>query len=252
MHSFERRKLETSVDLKDAPSEPEKKFAKAKAPSPAREARALPRLSFRTKAGRHEIFGAARHDQFLCRGTQRGKGERFSIECENGFGIIDRNLWSHGRRRAIGECSAQVRYQLGTLKYHEAVVERVALVGFGKTGGDDARNPLELQRRSRLLATGPATKVEAAYHDVAAAIEGVEVRIVIFKCHRRHLLGRHVVAVSMFAAVNAVGVQIVLVDEENATTHAWREAGHDLDRSRRLRFSFGTSNSGACRSFSKI
>ena len=75
MHSFERRKLETSVDLKDAPSEPEKKFAKAKAPSPAREARALPRLSFRTKAGRHEIFGAAGDDQLLGGGTKRREGE---------------------------------------------------------------------------------------------------------------------------------------------------------------------------------
>src|SRR5437870_8237831 len=123
-----------------------------------------------------------------------------------------------------------MRYQLGALEHYETVVERVAFVGFGKTAGDHAGNAFELQGRSRLLATGPATKVESADNDVAFLIERVEVRIVIFKCHRRHLLGRHIVAVSVFAAVNTVSVQIVFVDKENATPHARWKAGHDLHR----------------------
>ena len=49
----------------------------------------------------------------------------------------------------------------------------------------------------------------------------------------------------MFAAVNAVGVQIVFVDEENATAHAWRKTGDDLHRRRRLRFALGASNRSA-------
>src|SRR6266403_1574587 len=123
-----------------------------------------------------------------------------------------------------------MRYQLGTFKHHEAVVERVALVGFGKAGGNHARNAFELQRRGCLLAAGSAAKVQSADDDVTAAVEGVEVRIVIFKCYRRHFFPRHIVAVSVFAAVNAVRVQIVFINEENATAHTWRKPGNDLYR----------------------
>ena len=70
--------------------------------------------------------------------------------------------------------------------------------------------PLNFSARGSLFAARAASKIESADHDVARLIERVEVRIVIFKCHRRHLLRRHVVAVSVFAAVNAVRVQIVL------------------------------------------
>ena len=136
--------------------------------------------------------------------------------------------------RAIGQRGAQVRHQLGAFEHDEAVVERVALVSFGKAGGDDARNSFELQRRGGLFAARAGAEIESADHDVALLIKRVEVRIVIFKCYRRHLLRRHVVAVSVFARVNAVGVQIVFVDKENAAAHAWRKAFHDLHRSRRF------------------
>ena len=110
-----------------------------------------------------------------------------------------------------------MRDQLWTLEHDEAVIECVALVRFGKTAGDDARNAFELQRGRGLLAAGAAAKIESAHHDVALLIKRVEVRIVIFKRDRRHFLRRHIVAVSVFAAVNAVGVQIVLINEKNAT-----------------------------------
>ena len=41
----------------------------------ARENPKLDSLRLRAKPGGHQIFGAARHDQFLGRGTQRRKGE---------------------------------------------------------------------------------------------------------------------------------------------------------------------------------
>src|SRR6266481_5744104 len=129
-----------------------------------------------------------------------------------------------------------MRDQFRAFKYYEAVVERVALVGFGKAGRNDARNSFELQRRGRLLATRAAAEVQSADDDVAFLIERVEVRIVIFKCYRRHFFWRHIVAVSVFAAVNAVRVQIVLINEENATVHTWWKTGNDLYRARRSRF----------------
>ncbi len=52
-----------------------------------------------------------------------------------------------------------MRHQFGALKYHETVVERVALVGLGKAGGDHAGNAFELKCCGRLLATGAASKV---------------------------------------------------------------------------------------------
>src|SRR5918996_5804844 len=209
-------------------------------------------LRVRAKAASYQIFGAAGDDQFLSRGTQGREGEGFSIEHESGFGVIDCELRSDSCRRAILEHGAQVCHQLRTLKYNETVVERVAFVGFGKTGRDDAGNTFELQRRGRLLATGTASKIQAAHDDVAFLIERVEVRIVIFKCHRGHLLRRHVVAISVFAPVNAVGVQIVFVDEKNAAAHARREAGPDLDRPRRLRGALSAPNGSACRPLGEI
>src|SRR5439155_17384857 len=129
--------------------------------------------------------------------------------------------------------------------YDEAVIKRVALVGFRKAGGDDARNTLELQRRRGLFAARAASKIESAHDDVALLIKRVEVGIVIFKCHCRHLLWRHVVAVSVFAPVNAGRVQIVFINEENTATHTWRKTGHDLHRGGRLWLALGGSNSGA-------
>src|SRR5438034_1921518 len=164
---------------------------------------------------------------------------------EHRFGVIDRDLRRYRRGRAILQRGAQVRHQLRALKYDKAVVKCVALVGFGKTGSDDARNAFELQRRRGLFAARAASKIESAHHDVALLIERVEVRIVIFKCYRRHLLWGHIVAVSVFAAVNAVGVQIVFINEENASTHTWRKTYHDLNRSRRFWFPLGASNSSA-------
>ena len=90
--------------------------------------------------------------------------------------------------------------------------------------------PLNFKRRRSLFATRAAAKIQSADHDVALLVERVEVRIVIFKCHCRHFLRRHVVAVSVFAAVNAVRVQIVLINEENATVHTWRKTGDDFYR----------------------
>src|SRR5207244_2830474 len=99
-----------------------------------------------------------------------------------------------------------MRYQFGTLEHDEAVVECIALVGFRKAGGNYAGNAFELQRGGCLLATGTASKVQSAHNDVAFLIQRVEVWIVIFECDRSHLLRRHVVAVSVFASVNAIGV----------------------------------------------
>src|SRR5438477_141663 len=67
-------------------------------------------------------------------------------------------------------------------------------------------------------------------HDITTAVEGVEVRIVIFKRYRRHFFRNHIVAVSVFAAVNTVRVQIVLINEENTTAHTWRKTGNDVYR----------------------
>ena len=66
-----------------------------------------------------------------------------------------------------------MRDQLGTFEYHEAIIERVAFVGFGKAAGDDARNAFELQRRGRLLTAGASTKVQFAHDDVAAWLESL-------------------------------------------------------------------------------
>src|SRR5947208_12268193 len=100
------------------------------------------------------------------------------MEGERRFAVINRQLRGDRRGRTIFQRGAQVCYQLGAVEHYEAVVERVALVGFGKAGGDDARNAFELQRRGRLFATRAASKIESAQHDVALLIERVEVRIV--------------------------------------------------------------------------
>src|SRR5439155_7986701 len=100
------------------------------------------------------------------------------------------------------------------------VVERVAFLGFGKTAGDHTGNAFELQGRGGLFAARASSKIESGNNDVAGFVELVEFGVVIFKCDGRHLLRRHVVAVSVFATVNAVGVLVVFVDEENPTAHA--------------------------------
>src|SRR5207249_8403554 len=100
----------------------------------------------RTQPAGDEFLGAAGDDQFLGGGTQRRECERFSVECENGFGVIDCDLRADSRRRAVGQDGAQVRHQLGTLEHDETVIERVAFVSFRKTAGYHARNSFELQR----------------------------------------------------------------------------------------------------------
>ena len=139
-----------------------------------------------------------------------------------------------------------MRYQFGTLEHDEAVVECIALVGFRKAGGNYAGNAFELQRGGCLLATGTASKVQSAYDDVAFLIQRVEIWIVIFKCDRCHLVWRHVVAIGVFASVNAVGVQIVFVDEENPTAHAGWKTFHNLHRHCRSRFLLRASGDSAC------
>src|SRR5215813_1467879 len=99
----------------------------------------------------------------------------------------------------ISQCIAQVCDQLWTFEHDEPVVKRVALVGLGKTAGDDARNSFELQGCGRLFATRTASEIQSAYNNVALLIKRVEIRIVVFESHRGHLLGSHVVAVSVFA-----------------------------------------------------
>src|ERR1700757_464064 len=125
-----------------------------------------------------------------------------------------------------------MRYQFGAFEHHEPVVERVTLVSLGEASGDYAGNSLVLKGCSSLLTTRARSEVESGNNDVAVLIKRVEVRVVIFKCNRRHLLGRHIVAISMFASVDAVGIQIVFVDKKNTTADAGREAFHDLHRCR--------------------
>ena len=48
----------------------------------------------------------------------------------------------------------------------------------------------------------------------------------------------------MFAAVNPVGIQIVLIEEKNPAAHTWRKTGNNFDRRRRLGFALGPSNPG--------
>src|SRR5205823_10741537 len=127
-------------------------------------------------------------------------------------------------------------------KHDKAVVERVALVSFGKAGGDHTRNAFELQCCGRLLSTRASFNKQKTAYDITAAIEGVEIRIVIFKRYCRHFFRSHIVAISVFAAVNAVGVQIVFIHEENATAHTWWKTGNDLYRACWLRFLFGAPN----------
>ena len=147
---------------------------------------------------------------------------------------------------AIVSVVRKMRDQLRAFEHDEAVIECVALVCLGKTAGDDARNSFELQRGRSLFAARAASKIESAHDNVALLIKRVEVGIVIFKCHCRHLLWRHVVAVSVFAPVNAVSVQIVFVDKENPAAHARRKTFHDLHRRRRPRFLLRSPGRGAC------
>src|SRR5205807_8188751 len=147
---------------------------------------------------------------------------------------------------------AQMRHELGTLKDHETVVKGVALISFGKAGGDHARNAFELQCRGRLLSTRATAKIETADHNVPFLVELVEFRIVIFKCYRRHFFWSHIVAVSVFAAVNTVGIQIVLINEENTTAHTWWKTGNELYRACYLRFLLGAPNCHARRALGEI
>src|SRR6266404_5415630 len=48
---------------------------------------------------RHEILGAAGDDQFLGGGTERRKGERFSVNGQDRFAVINRDLGRHGGGR---------------------------------------------------------------------------------------------------------------------------------------------------------
>src|SRR5882724_3329751 len=104
----------------------------------------------RLKSRRHQILGAARDDQFLSGRTERRKGERFSIDSQDRFAVINRDLGRHrGGRVPQSWDGAQVRHQVRAFEYDEAVVERVALVSFGKAGRNYARNAFELERRRR-------------------------------------------------------------------------------------------------------
>src|SRR5262249_6880113 len=117
---------------------------------------------------------------------------------------------------------------------------------------DYAWNAFEFQRSGGLFATRAGAEIKSSDDDVAFLIKRVEIWIVIFKRNCRHLLGRPVVAVSVFAGINAVSVQIVFVDEKNATSHARRKAFHDLTRSRWPCFPFRSPDGSARRTFIEI
>src|SRR6266446_3274126 len=75
----------------------------------------------------------------------------------------------------------------------------------------DPANPYRyLEIRGKVV---EITENGADDHDVAFLVERVEVRIVIFKCDRCHFFRCYIVVVSVFAAVNAVRVQIILINE---------------------------------------
>src|SRR5436853_7871256 len=103
--------------------------------------------------------------------------------------VIDCDLGANSCRRAIDERLAQMRHQLGALEDDEAVVKRVAFVGFGKATGDNAPNRLELQRGGGLLATRARAEMESGEHDVASVVEGIAVGVVILNCAGGHWLG---------------------------------------------------------------
>src|SRR5262249_3031017 len=142
--------------------------------------------------------------------------------------------------------------QLGTFEDDEAVVECVALVGFGKTAGDDAWDTFKFQGRGRLFATRTASEVQSAHYNVALLIKRIEIRIIVFEGDRGHLLGSHVVAVSVSAPVNAVGIQIIFVDKKNPAAHARRKTFHDLHGPGRPRFFLGASGRSACGALAKV
>src|SRR5438132_13335253 len=109
-------------------------------------------LRLRAEAGRHEIFGAASDDKFLSGGTQRRKREGLPVNSENGFRVINYDFGPDRRGCPIIQRLAQVRHQIGALEDDEAVVKRIAFVGFRKAAGDYAWNPFELQRGGSLFA----------------------------------------------------------------------------------------------------
>src|SRR6266496_6425361 len=109
-----------------------------------------------------------------------------------------------------------MRHQFRAFENDKSIIERIPFVSFRETAGDHARDPFELQCGGGLFAARASSKIKSCDNDVPRLIELVEFWIVIFKCHRCHLLWYHVISISVFASVNAVGVQIVFVDEQNS------------------------------------
>src|SRR5262249_33129864 len=76
--------------------------------------------------------------------------------------------------------------------------------------------------------------------------------IVVFECDGCHLFGSHVVAVSVFAPVNPVGVQIVFVDKQDPSADTGGKIIHDLHRPGRPRLFPRTSRRGPGGAFGKM
>src|ERR1019366_3924721 len=129
----------------------------------------------------------------------------------------------------VHKLCAQPVHQAGRLDTEKAVVERVAQIGLREAARDHQWNALVFQCRHRLLATGTRAKVEAANNDVTRLCAAGKLGIVISHHYSRHHLRGHVFTIGVVLTIDAVGVQVILRQEDQPSSHALRKSGQDFN-----------------------
>src|SRR5271165_3212634 len=132
-------------------------------------------------------------------------------------------------RYSVGKPRAQPVHQLGRLDAQKAVVKGVTQIRLRETARDHQRDTFVFERGHRLLTAGASPEVESTDDHIARPRAPAELRIVVLHHHPRHHLRRHVLAIGVILAVDAVGIEIVLRQEDQSPANAGRESWEDLD-----------------------
>src|SRR5208283_2448044 len=182
----------------------------------------------------YEILNSACYYQRLRHAAERREGEllaRVSYRARRKIHLylISGNDGLLLARHRIGKPGTQAVDEFRRLDAQKAVVEGVAQIGLREAARNHEWNALVFERGHRLLAAGAGAKVEAADNDVTVLRALRELRIVVYHHHARHHLRRHIFTIGVVLAIDAIGVQVVLRQEDQAPPHALRKPRQDRD-----------------------
>src|SRR5271169_271679 len=192
------------------------------------------RRLFQAQSGAHQVLHAAGDHQRLRHRTQRREGELLAGITHCAGRKVDFNLVARDNRllpapERIGQPLAQAHYQHGRFNAQESVVERVAQVGLRKAAGDHQGNTGKLQGGDRLFAARAGAKAETAHDHVARPAEFGKSWVVVLHDDFGHHFRSHVLAIGIVLAVDAVGVEVVLRQEDESAAYAAWEPCEDLN-----------------------